>query len=246
MNALQSTLAKRFDRAAHTYDGAADVQKSSAELLARALVQRADRAPASILDLGSGTGYLVELLLQYFPDSQYTLNDISPKMLAVARNKLGQRANVAYQLGNFEQDAFKPHEWIVSNFSLQWAQNLNRTLRSLYGQADTLAFSCLLDGTFSEWETLLQSRGIPSTLLDYPTAEALVATLQSLPGALWVESKNFSITFPHARAFTSYLKSLGATLGARPLSQKHMRILFAHNEPVQMTYKVFFAILKRP
>jgi len=50
----------------------------------------------NILDLGAGTGLLSQYLFKYFPDSQYTLIDISGKMLAIAKKRFKNLSNIIY------------------------------------------------------------------------------------------------------------------------------------------------------
>ena len=44
------------------------------------------------LDTGCGTGALAAKALEFFPETKFTLADPSPEMLAVARQRLGDRA----------------------------------------------------------------------------------------------------------------------------------------------------------
>ena len=49
-----------------------------------------------ILDLGVGTGLLSQYLFKYFPHSQYTLIDISGKMLDLAKKRFKNLSNIIY------------------------------------------------------------------------------------------------------------------------------------------------------
>ncbi|MBI0581766.1 MAG: class I SAM-dependent methyltransferase [Methanomassiliicoccales archaeon] len=54
------------------------------------LVRSLERPPSTWLDTGCGTGALVELALDLFPNTQFILTDPSASMLEVARKRLGR------------------------------------------------------------------------------------------------------------------------------------------------------------
>ena len=63
---LKRKIKHRFNGASNSYDKVACVQKQSAELLVQKL-QEFDKLfyPQTILDLGTGTGYIPEILLPH-------------------------------------------------------------------------------------------------------------------------------------------------------------------------------------
>lgn len=67
-----------FERAAASYDAAADVQRRICDQLQTSLPSR---PPARLLDAGCGTGYALAALQRRFPDSQRLALDLSPGML---------------------------------------------------------------------------------------------------------------------------------------------------------------------
>ncbi|MDG4584181.1 MAG: methyltransferase domain-containing protein, partial [Candidatus Competibacter sp.] len=79
-------IRQAFDRAATTYDAAADVQREVCDQLAFYL-DRSGLAldPAAIVDAGCGTGYGVFWLRRRWPGARLTLIDFAPGMLAAAR-----------------------------------------------------------------------------------------------------------------------------------------------------------------
>lgn len=68
-----------FERAAPTYDGAADIQRSICTLLAAGLPEI---TPARQLDAGSGTGFAQADLQARFPNAHSVALDLSPAMLS--------------------------------------------------------------------------------------------------------------------------------------------------------------------
>lgn len=69
-----------FERAATSYDSAAEVQRRISDRLARSLPALSP-APTRLLDAGCGTGYAQTLLAQRFPAAQQLALDISAAML---------------------------------------------------------------------------------------------------------------------------------------------------------------------
>ena len=49
-----------------------------------------------VLDLGAGTGILSHMIAEAFPNARITLVDISPEMLAIARERLGSETRIRY------------------------------------------------------------------------------------------------------------------------------------------------------
>lgn len=248
MHLDKNKIRKRFDSASVTYESVACVQKESARVLTSKLINSfPDFQPASILDLGTGTGYVPELLLHVFPQSQYTLNDIAPKMLDKAREKFASFAQFRYHMGDMEVAQFERHDLVISNFALQWVDELECALRTLYNNTKVLAFSCLLQGTFEEWAHILQGHGLPSPAHEYPSQSALEALLLSLqPTTYLFEAQDFQLTFENAQIFTKYLKNLGASTSSHPMPPNELKqCLDKHNQRFNVTYKVFYGILKR-
>ena len=77
-------MRQAFDRAAHTYDQAALLQRE----VGQRLLERLDLvklAPSRVLDVGCGTGACSRALAQRYPKAQVIGIDIAPQMLRVAR-----------------------------------------------------------------------------------------------------------------------------------------------------------------
>ncbi|MGH7558720.1 MAG: class I SAM-dependent methyltransferase [Gemmatimonadota bacterium] len=83
---------RRYDRQAEVYDRrwAAYVEGSVRETLRRTDLREDD----AILDVGCGTGALLEAVAARVPGARLVGIDLSPAMLAVASRKLGDRATL--------------------------------------------------------------------------------------------------------------------------------------------------------
>lgn len=159
---------RSFDRAAVHYDQNAQLQQMVATNLLRHLEGFAQGlAPHLILDLGCGTGQVAEAMQLRYPDADITALDFSKQMLVQTEQRLSKQGLRALSVcADAEQLPFKEASFdlIVSSLMLQWANNLEKTLRDIQRSLSSegiLAFSSLSEGTLKEvkasWEAVDQS-----------------------------------------------------------------------------------------
>lgn len=134
--ALIDRIAMRaaFEKAAASYEAAAVLQKE----VANRLVGRMDymsMKPVSILDAGSGTGFISEQLAMRFPKAKIKALDLAFNMLLQAKEKCSfkQRWNKQFQYINAEVEnlplADASVELIISGLTLQWCQDLEKVFK---------------------------------------------------------------------------------------------------------------------
>jgi len=80
-------IANSFNRAAQSYDQAAELQYGIGDKLLK-LLKDVVINPKVIVDLGGGTGYLAKRLLKRYPDARVILADLADDMLSVAQQQL--------------------------------------------------------------------------------------------------------------------------------------------------------------
>ena len=88
--------------------------------------------PASILDLGAGTGLLSKCFYDHFPDSRYTLTDISEQMLEVAAKRFEGLPYFRFEVSDYSlslQD--EKYDLICSALSIHHLENEQKA--RLYG-----------------------------------------------------------------------------------------------------------------
>lgn len=242
------TTAARFNKASHTYDDVADIQHTCAEFLLTLIFNKWPHlAFDSVLDLGTGTGFIPQLLLSKHPHIAMTLNDLSPKMLARAREKLVDYPQIQYCIGDMANTAFDSHDLTLSNLAFQWIDDWRHLIRTHYDNTGILAFSCLLPGTFGEWGDLFVKQGVLSPVKCYPTRTEIVSFLKTLgPMEYKDESVDFTMTFTDAYHFMSYLRQLGASGAATQSTMSVLKtILHTQSQAFEVTYRVFFGVLRR-
>ncbi len=149
---IKEKVKKNFSRGAKTYEEYAKVQRHMAFVL-ESFIDGSDKK-LSILEVGSGTGIFTEYLLEKFPHSEIHLIDISEEMLDYSRKKFKSYKNIEYFLGDAEDCNFtKKYDFIVSNASFQWFNDLEKSIKSLKNQlADggQLIFSIFAQDTYKE------------------------------------------------------------------------------------------------
>ena len=84
---LARVHARRFDALAPRWDAIRSDVRDSRRLLDDALAALAQRAPARVLDVGTGTGQAAALLAERYADAEIDAVDASPAMIERARAK---------------------------------------------------------------------------------------------------------------------------------------------------------------
>ncbi|ETZ07292.1 malonyl-[acyl-carrier protein] O-methyltransferase [Holospora obtusa F1] len=248
MSIFIQDVQNNFNKASTSYDCVGEIQKRAAKFLVNKFVSLKNYKSKTILDLGTGTGYIPELLLPIYPSHAFYLNDIANEMLNVCKSKFSHYQNVKYLLGDMMKLGVVNYECILSNLALQWAENLNDALELFNKNCeDVFAFSTLVKGTFQNWENILnQYQSI--RLCVYPTAHELTSVCHKLKKHnqvfnFWL--MNHSLTFIDVLSFVRYLKMLGASASYDSIDLVNFRRIIKENfNPFTVTYKIFFGIFR--
>lgn len=131
----EKKIAFHFDKAAHTYDKAAVLQRTVGNALLERL-QGIRLQPQTILDLGCGTGYFASFLKEAYPTAEIIGLDKSYGMLKQAQFKETKDtfSKFHYLGGQAESLPFRDHsfELIYSNLMLHWSTDFSATLNELH------------------------------------------------------------------------------------------------------------------
>ena len=241
-------LQTRFNKASKSYDDVAWAQKDAAEFLVDKLLKYQNFIPQTVLDVGTGTGYIPEFLLEKFPKSSFYLNDIADEMLDVCKAKFAKTQNIYYLPGDMLELDADLYECVISNLALQWAPDLQYAINFLHSKSSNIfAFSTLLDGTFEEWSHII-NRYQSIQILNYPKAEEIIRLCNKLKKndqdfEFWL--MDYPLSFDNPVSFMRYLQSLGA---AAPGNLMHLsnlkKLLKVDAQSLVVTYKIFFGIFR--
>ena len=200
-------IIQNFNNASKTYDDVAHIQKNVANDLIKFLTNELQDQEElkgkninNILDIGTGTGFLPEILLgtNYLTPiydisgnkirRNFTLNDISKQMLTQAEKKFSSEfyndhANFRYILGDIENydtlkeitkiNKYNAYDLIISSLAFQWMDNLEKLLKILLQKTGILAFTTLSKGTFKTIAYLYKKNGLKSPTNNYPSFKEL-------------------------------------------------------------------------
>jgi malonyl-CoA O-methyltransferase len=133
------TLRKAFSKAATQYDATAVMQR---EVCIR-MLERLDyikQKPASVLDIGSGTGWGTRQLGERYPAAQVVALDIAMGMLQASSGtsswwrKIFTAKDTSYVCGDMEvlPIATQSMDMVWSNLALQWCNDLPATFIELH------------------------------------------------------------------------------------------------------------------
>lgn len=146
-------IAAAFHQKAVEYDHHVLVQKRVVTQLVGSIEQHLTQVPVHILDVGTGTGALLERLHSAYPDASLAGVDIAFNMCLRTRQKLGSACSVV--TGDAENLPYKSGSFdlIASASVLQWVTDLSSAIHEMHrvvrpGGEINLAFFC--QGSLSE------------------------------------------------------------------------------------------------
>ena len=119
-------IALSFSRSAENYDKFAALQRTLSKELIESL-SNVKMSPASVLDIGTGTGGAAFLLAAKFRDAKIIGCDIAPGMIMRAE-KNNTFKNVSFTAGDAESLPFddKSFDLVVSSTTFQWVDDIEK------------------------------------------------------------------------------------------------------------------------
>jgi trans-aconitate 2-methyltransferase len=197
--------------------------------LGRAVLDRLRlRGNEVVLDAGCGSGRVTEALLERLPDGRVIAVDASASMVAAARERLGDRADVR-QADLLELELGEPVDAVLSTATFHWIGDHDRLyacLRAALRPGGQLVAQCGGEGNIARLRTTADEIGrrepFAPSLADwrgpwnYTSAEQATATLQSagfVDVSAWLAPASVTPEDPH-----EYLRTinLGAQLEQLP------------------------------
>lgn len=250
-----------FSRAAGAYDGRATIQRRVQERVL-ALVDEAAPAARRVLDVGAGTGALLERLRAARPGLAVAAADLAPGMAAAARARVPAAAVAAadaealpYRAGAFDL--------VISTSAFQWLPRLEGAVGEaarVLAPGGTLAVALFGAGTLGElreaWRAAAGVERGARTHRFFSRDEVAAALRSAGLRARWVAEEELVEHHPDARAVLRSLKALGAApalpgaggLGGRRATLEMLRRYEERHRGaagVPATWKVVYALAAR-
>lgn len=208
-----------FEKAAVSYDAAAVLQQEIADRL----VERMDlmaMKPVSILDAGSGTGFVSQLLASRYPKAKITSLDLAFNMLKQAKGKrtFKQRWNKQFNYVNAEAESLPfadaSMELIISGLTLQWCQDLPKVFKEfkrVLAPGGLLMFSSFGPDSFKElrqsWAEVDDLAHVNAFADLHDVGDALVQSGFADPV---MDMEMLTVTYKDVKTIMRDLKQIGA------------------------------------
>lgn len=233
----RSRIASAFSHAT-AYDDHATVQRRAAEDLAERIAALDLPGNPRILEIGCGTGFLTEALVERGLAGEWWVTDLSAAMLERCRERLARRAPVRFAVldGEYgEPPVGGPFDLICSNLAFQWFDDLDRAVSRLLAWLSPgghLVFSTLASETFREWRLAHHAEGCSPGAREFPA----VAALRQVAAAHQVHDHAVRQTVEHFASAREFLKSVKA-IGAGTPSRRHRALRPAELKKVMRRFE---------
>lgn len=242
-------IARAF-AAAPDYDRRARVQRLVAQGLAARIAALDLPSGPRVLEIGCGTGFLTQALIDRGLGGTWTVTDVAPKMVERCRARIGEGPDRRFAVldGEHGTPDNGPFDLVCSSLALQWFEDAPAALarmREWLAPGGHCMVTTLGPGSFAEWRAAHEAEGLAPGTPDFPAVEAFAALA---PESLHVETH--VERHDNARAFLQALKAIGAgtaTPHHRPLPPAALRRVMARFEEAgsAVTYQVVTCHLHR-
>ena len=261
---LLQTLAKKevadsFSRAASLYDSVAKLQRDVGAQLLTSL-DRLPAVPATVLDLGCGTGHFYPDLRRRYPDARYLGLDLAQGMVEYARGRAAGAGD--WLVGDAEALplAAGSVDLVFSSLAVQWCyrpEHLFAELSRVLRPGGRCVFTSLGPETLCELRSAwaaVDSRQHVNTFI--PPSDLAMAA-RNVPGVqLELDNGLFRMEYQRVRDLLAELKTLGAHnmnrdrpagLTSRRAMQGMLQAYEAWRDEgvLPATYDVIFGVLEK-
>ena len=254
---LKKIVADNFGQKARDYIKYAKVQRKAAEYLVSMIDDILPELEGPYLELGAGTGFVTQPLVEKLPPGDFAITDISDEMLAICREVLTIPDTIKAEY--LIKDAEEPlpestYGLIATAMTAQWFDDLKSTFQGYLNALKPnglLVYSYLDEQCFPEWKALCAESGIPFTGNTLPSSAPLSIDTSKF---CWEYASNemMSETFESPAEFFRNLKRIGAgtqrngnknSIGAVLALNEHW--LRKGQDHFTITYGISFGAIRR-
>lgn len=254
-------IKQAFGKAAKQYDHAAQLQKRCAHQLLKELDSILPQLPpGDAIEIGCGTGFLTQGLVNRMGDRSLVITDLSDAMLTACQHQLSPNpppTHLRFEAldGELWQPISEQYALIISSFVVQWFQQLELALErwiSALKPGGAILISFPTCHSFPEWKVACQRSGLPFTANPLPDPEAIAQAVSSKPVQLRYWQESIGVPFTSSLDFFQNLKQVGAgtRLFQKKLSTSELKRLInaldcserssIKNSPVVIHYNVAY------
>ncbi|MCM1009586.1 MAG: malonyl-ACP O-methyltransferase BioC [Fusobacterium sp.] len=234
-------LKQKFEKSMPKYNENAFVQREMAEQLVRLLIQTSDKNFSHILELGSGTGLLTELIVKELQFERLTCNDLVEKS-KVYLDKIV--ADYDFIAGN--SCKIKPAgavNLILSNAMFQWFSSLTAPLEHycrILEKNGILAFSTFSKDNFKEIRDAL------GVSLNYFSVDEIRSVLEKDFEILDIVEFERVLNFNTPLELLAHLKNTGVnSLNSKKMTFHDIKEFCDNNSASTLTYAPVIVIAKK-
>ena len=256
-------ISRAFTDAAGAYDQWAQAQRS----IAADLVRRIPDTPVRqrMLDLGCGTGALVDPLMHRFPKATLLGLDLAPGMIDICRNRWADNPQLEFEQADIETfNCDRTFDLVCSSCTFQWLADLDLTIRRWTDRllpGGLFAAAVLIAGSFDELgQAYAHAAGRPMPGLHFPQpADVPEPFLSAGLQVELAEAEQISVCHTDAREVIRSFRHTGANFRYQadysPLPVGTMRRLIdfydkhfakpSDSEGVPVTYQVLYLLAEK-
>ncbi len=236
----QSKITHKFDSAAAAYDQTAEIQKHVAQSVVDwASTKTKSDVPQTILDVGCGTGLVLECVLKKWPEAHISGLDAALAMLTEAKKKFSKMTPILENAATAKLD--QKFDLIFSSMALHWLSDpisALRLWRSWLNPSGKLFVALPVDGSFLEWKNICSQSGVADGLWKLPQANFAAGLCRES------HEKIIKLNYSSVAEFLHSMKKIGAAT-SRPehkaMTVPEMRQLInASPRPMSVTYHLVF------